>query len=151
MIFYSVRRMTRDDVAAAAAVERACFTEPWSEDAFSATLLLPYASYYVAELDDGSIVGICGLRNIVGVGEITNVGVLPQYRGNHIAGRMLRQLMREGREDGVKDFTLEVRAGNDAALQLYKGLGFEVEGRRPRFYTHPTEDALIMWSRDPSR
>jgi ribosomal-protein-alanine N-acetyltransferase len=40
--------------------------------------------------------------------------------------------------------TLEVRAGNLAAQALYRGFGFEVAGRRPRYYTDDGEDALVM-------
>ena len=40
--------------------------------------------------------------------------------------------------------TLEVRVGNTAAIALYESLGFENLGRRPRFYSNPTEDAYIM-------
>ena len=49
-----VRRMTADDIGQVLEVERACFSEPWSADAFSATLLLPYAHYYVAAFGTSS-------------------------------------------------------------------------------------------------
>ena len=45
----TVRRMESGDIAQVLEVERACFSEPWSAEVFSATLLLPYAYYYVAE------------------------------------------------------------------------------------------------------
>ena len=80
-----VRRMTREDIGRVLEVERACFSHPWSEDVFSATLLLPYAHYYVAEIEgDGGeprIIGECGVRDIVGEGEITNVAVHPDWQG----------------------------------------------------------------------
>ena len=94
-----IRRMTADDIGQVLEVERACFSEPWSADAFSATLLLPYAHYYVAEIEgDGGeprIIGECGVRDIVGEGEITNVAVLPQCRGYGIASQMLGILLEE--------------------------------------------------------
>ena len=77
-----IRRMTADDLPQVLEIERICFSEPWSEDVYRATLLLPYADYYVAEVDDGAvIVGTCGVRRIAGCGEITNVAVLPEHRG----------------------------------------------------------------------
>jgi ribosomal-protein-alanine N-acetyltransferase len=39
---------------------------------------------------------------------------------------------------------LEVRAGNEAALSLYRKFGFDVVGRRPRYYQDNYEDALLM-------
>ena len=39
---------------------------------------------------------------------------------------------------------LEVRAGNEAAQDLYRKFGFEVVGRRPRYYQDNFEDALLM-------
>ncbi|MDO4284454.1 MAG: ribosomal protein S18-alanine N-acetyltransferase [Eubacteriales bacterium] len=182
-----IRRMEKRDAAQAAAIEQVCFSEPWSREAFEATLLLPYAAYYVAEeaadglllSDDGQeyraeggaasktgdgvegagsgasedglraprILGICGVRKIMGEGEITNVAVLPTHRQRGVARRMLERLLSEARQEGVTSFTLEVRSGNTAAIRLYESLGFQVEGRRSRFYRKPEEDALILWRR----
>ena len=78
-----IRRMTPEDIGRVLEVERACFSKPWSAEVFSATLLLPYAHYYVAEItqQDGTsrIIGECGVRDIVGEGEITNVAVHPDW------------------------------------------------------------------------
>lgn len=146
-----IRRMTRADIEQVLEVERASFAQPWSADVFSATLLLPYAHYYVAELtgngEDSRIIGECGVRDIFGEGEITNVAVLPQFRGSGVAGRMLDTLLRESLDKGMTAFTLEVRAGNLPAIALYKRFGFVTEGVREGFYEEPVEDALIMWRR----
>ena len=60
---------------------------------------------------------------------------------------MLTELMRLAKQRGVKDFTLEVRSGNEAAIRLYEKLGFQMEGIRKGFYSNPREDALILWKR----
>ncbi len=161
-----IRHMTKADAAQAAAIESVCFPDPWSQESFEASLLLPYATYYVAEMAvdaemdinaeetcNGTalwhhrIVGICGIRKIMGEGEITNVAVLPSHRRCGIAESMLTCLLEESRAEGVDDFTLEVRSGNAPAIRLYESLGFAAEGTRPRFYRNPQEDALIMWLR----
>lgn len=142
-----IRHMTKADAAQAAAIESVCFPDPWSKESFEASLLLPYATYYVAEIEQQRIVGICGIRKIMGEGEITNVAVLPAHRHCHIAEEMLQRLLSESRAEGVDDFTLEVRSGNVPAIRLYERLGFVAEGTRPRFYRNPQEDALIMWLR----
>jgi ribosomal-protein-alanine N-acetyltransferase len=147
-----IRRMTSEDIEQVLKVERASFSQPWSADAYSATLLLPYAHYYVAELltDDAGarIIGECGVRDIFGEGEITNVAVLPSFRGAGVAGRMLGTLLEESLEKGMQAFTLEVRAGNRPAIALYEKFGFQTEGVREGFYEEPVEDALIMWRRN---
>jgi ribosomal-protein-alanine N-acetyltransferase len=46
---------------------------------------------------------------------------------------------------GAPRATLEVRASNLPAIALYLAGGFVVAGRRTAYYTHPVEDALILW------
>ena len=142
-----VRRMEKSDVEAALKVEEASFSEPWTKDMFDMTLLLPYARYYVAETADGTVAGICGVRILTDTGEISNVAVLPDYRGRKIGRRMLEKLLDDAMREGVFEYTLEVRASNRPAVRLYEGLGFKSEGVRRDFYKKPVEDALIMWRR----
>lgn len=156
-----IRRMTLSDLPGVLEVERACFSEPWSEKVYRATLLLDYTSYYVAEITEeglsplfeeagfsGSrIIGTIGLKNIAGEGEVTNVAVLPSWRGYGVAGRLMEKLLSDAGEDGLDTFTLEVRAGNQPAIRLYESFGFRAEGRRRDFYERPREDALIYWKR----
>ncbi len=143
----NIRRMSREDVPAAAALERECFSEPWSENAYLSALANENALYLVAENMDGSIAGMCGLLDILGEGDISNVAVREDFRKKGIAERMLSELLRQGKERGITAFTLEVRASNEAAIRLYEKFGFTCEGRRKNFYEKPREDALILWKR----
>lgn len=141
-----VRRMTEDDLERVVELENATFSDPWSMDVYRQTLSYPEVIYMVNCIDE-KIVSVCGLRNIVGDGEITNVMTDREYRGRGLAFETLNELMRCGSEMGVINYTLEVRAGNKSAISLYEKLGFISEGIRPGFYEHPKEDALIMWKR----
>lgn len=159
---FIIRRMTPEDLPGVLTVERACFTEPWSEASYRAALLQPYTTYYVAEAvvadlvpaeetrsltaAGSRIIATCGLYNLAGEGELTNVAVLPGWRGLGISRRLLERLFEES-EDEIGDYTLEVRAGNLPAIRLYESFGFTAEGRRPGFYDRPREDALIYWKR----
>lgn len=147
MAVINIRKMTIEDVKAVAELEKANFSEPWSENVYRQTLELDGVVYVVAE-DGEQIVGACGVRNIVGEGEITNVMTDSKYRRQKIAEKMLTELFEEGSKIGISDFTLEVRKSNYPAILLYEKLGFVTEGVRPEFYSHPTEDALIMWKRN---
>lgn len=138
--------MEAADVEAASVIEREVFSMPWSAEDFLEMVEADYASYYVAECGE-EIVGCCGIRNIAGEGEITNVVVSPRHRRRGIARKMMEYMLKEAAENGIGDCTLEVRCSNLPAIHLYEGLGFQGEGVRPGFYDKPKEDALIMWKR----
>ncbi|MCR4705125.1 MAG: ribosomal protein S18-alanine N-acetyltransferase [Lachnospiraceae bacterium] len=141
-----VRRLTEQDVPEVAANEALCFTQPWAAHNFLEALERKDILYAVAE-EEGHIVGHAGVYTVLGEGEIVNVAVHPDFRCRGVAYQMLSYLMSIAPEIGTEDFTLEVRAGNKAAIRLYEKLGFETEGVRPGFYDFPKEDALIMWKR----
>lgn len=142
-----IRKLRPEDAKAAAALEAACFSQPWKEETFR-----EYASHpdfcYMTAWDGEHLVGNCGVRNIVGEGEITNVAVAAEYRGQGLARRLLQALLEQGAQMGITDFTLEVRDGNEPAIRLYESLGFVQEGLRRNFYENPKEDARIYWKRD---
>ena len=142
----TVREMKASDVEAVSEIEHEAFSMPWSAEDFLEMVEADYAHYYVAE-SNGRIVGCCGVRNLVGEGEITNVVVAASYRRQGIGRQMLEYLLREVKTLGIGDCTLEVRVSNTPAIRLYESLGFHGEGVRPRFYEKPVEDALIMWKR----
>jgi ribosomal-protein-alanine N-acetyltransferase len=76
---------------------------------------------------------------------INTLAVSPAHRRQGLATFLLRALMAEAAQDGARRATLEVRASNAAALDLYARLGFAVSAARPGYYTNPPEDALILW------
>jgi len=141
-----IREMKADDVEIVSKIESEVFSMPWSAKDFLEMVEADYAYYYVAELD-GEIAGCCGIRNIAGDGEITNVVVAPSYRRRGIALKMMEYMLEEAVKAGIGDCTLEVRVSNQPAIRLYERLGFKGEVIRPHFYDKPDEDALIMWKR----
>lgn len=141
-----IREMKPDDVEIVSKIESEVFSMPWSAKDFLEMVEADYAYYYVAEAD-GQIAGCCGIRNIAGEGEITNVVVAPMYRKRGIALKMMEYMLERAAEAGIGDCTLEVRVSNQPAIRLYERLGFKGEGVRPHFYDKPDEDALIMWKR----
>ncbi|MDO4293078.1 MAG: ribosomal protein S18-alanine N-acetyltransferase [Eubacteriales bacterium] len=138
--------LTAEDAAAAAALEASCLAEAWSLSAWESALADPNACYAGAWAGE-KLVGCCGLWQSFEEADICNVAVDAGFRRQGIGRRLLLFLMEEGRKRGVRDYTLEVRSSNEAAIGLYRELGFLEEGRRPCFYDHPREDALILWKR----
>lgn len=141
-----IRRMEPADVEAVSRIEAECFSQPWSAAAYRDALADEKYLYLCAEAE-GQIVGMCGMLQILDEGDISNVAVTEHMRGKGIAGSMLAELLARGAERGIRDFTLEVRVSNLAAIRLYESHGFRPEGIRPGFYEEPREDAMIMWRR----
>ena len=141
-----IRSIEQEDIECVSCIEAECFSMPWSADAYRKVLEDDKCLYLVASLN-GSVVGMCGVMNILGEGDIHNVAVTAAQRGQGIAFAMLCELIRRGEERGIVDFTLEVRVSNQAAIHTYEKLGFVSEGIRPKFYEKPIEDAMIMWRR----
>lgn len=143
------REMTPDDADAVAKVEEQCFAMPWSRESFWQEAAHEETCYLVAvarENEQEKIIGYVGCWVLQGEGDITNVAIAPAYRGQHIARKMLLELIKRVKERGVTAMTLEVRPSNAPAIKLYEGLGFRSVGRRPKYYTSPVEDAEIMWN-----
>lgn len=141
-----VRQMEPGDISQVAEIEKNTFSIPWSEASFRDTLNREDTLYLVAE-EQGEILGYCGLWQSLDEGEIPNVAVKGGHRRRGVGEALLAALFSQGAKRGITAFTLEVRAGNAAALRLYEKLGFRVVGMRPGFYIKPVEDAVIMWKR----
>lgn len=138
-----IRRMTEADLDQVTALEQVIFSDPWTRADFEAEVAAEGHCYLVAE-EAGEVLGYCGYWGVAGEGQIFNVAVRPESRGLGIGRQMMEALMAQGRKEGLTEFTLEVRIGNEAAIRLYHSLGFEDVGIRRRFYQKPVEDALLM-------
>lgn len=138
--------MDRSTVPDVAAIERECFSQPWSEDMLAEELYNDNASFIVAVADDGTVLGYAGLTVVLDEGYINNIAVKSQYRRMGVADALLGTFINFA-EDHLAFLTLEVRASNDKAISLYTKNGFVQEGRRKDYYKAPKEDAIIMTRR----
>jgi len=69
---------------------------------------------------------IQGILRAGGIGAIQNVGVTPEHRGQGIGRALVIQALRGFIQCGMNVAVLEVTAQNEAAVKLYRSLGFEV-------------------------
>jgi len=138
--------MRKNDLSEVAELEKMYFSVPWSRESLRQSLERPEYLFLVVE-EEGKAVGYGGFFQVLEEGNITNIVIDQRYRGNGLGKALVRALLEEGKRMGIRAFTLEVRAGNAAAICVYKQLGFVQEGVRKRFYEKPAEDALIMWKR----
>lgn len=91
-----------------------------------------------------AVVAVIVVWLIVDEAHIATLAVHPKLRRQGIARKLLCVALKEAAEDGMLSALLEVRAGNDAAQDLYRKFGFDVVGRRTRYYQDNYEDALLM-------
>ena len=141
-----IKPLTEEYVDQVCVLEEEAFSMPWHKESFLEMIANENACYLVALVGE-EVVASCGLRHIVGEGEITNVVTKSTMRGKGVGRQILLRLLEEGSKMGAEAFTLEVRVSNVPAIHLYESLGFVSEGVRKNFYEEPTEDALIMWKR----
>ena len=142
-----IREMTAEDIEDAARLESTNLgKEAWTQKQLLEAMTRDDTVYLVSEMA-GRIVGLCGVRNVSGDGEVTNVSVSGDVRRNGTAYKMVKQLLERGHSIGIENYTLEVRASNAPAIGLYEKLGFKNEGVRPGFYDDPKDDAVIYWKR----
>lgn len=139
------RMMTVDDIEQVYNVEINSFTLPWSKEAFLNEMTTnQHAKYIVMELGN-QLIGYCGMWIILDESHITNIAVLPEYRGKKYGDALMKQVFEFNRSLGVRSITLEVRITNEVAQGLYKKYGFKTGGVRKNYYADNHEDALVMW------
>ena len=138
-----IAKMCEKHVPQVAALEAICFSDPWSEKSVASELNNPLSLWLVAE-EEGVVLGYIGSQSVLGQSDMMNVAVHPDHRRKGIAEALILALSRDLQQMGNTCLTLEVRASNAPAIALYEKLGFQMAGRRPNYYRHPKEDALIL-------
>jgi len=134
------------DIDAVAALEAESFTNPWPREQLVWELRnSDVTRIFVLRDERGVIVAFCVCWVIFDELHINTLAVASDLRRRGTATLLLRHVLAETSKEGARKATLEVRASNQAALALYERLGFRVTATRPGYYTHPQEDALILW------
>src|SRR2546427_2888013 len=93
-----------------------------------------------------SIVGYAGIWVMTDEAHVTTIASAPTMRGRGVGEFLLVALIRRGMEVGARWMTLEVRASNSVAQNLYRKYTFKEMGVRRRYYSDNGEDALVMWT-----
>ncbi len=143
---FEIRSLQAADAPRLAALAAEIFSDPWTQNNFCELSGRENCISLLACAGE-AILGFATLSKILEEGDVDYIFVAPGVKGQGIGTVLLEELLSRARAAGVKEFTLEVRASNQAAIHLYKKFHFVCEGIRPRFYTKPVEDAMIMWRR----
>ena len=128
-------------------IEELSFSDPWSKDSMEKELLNSFARYFVVTYN-GKVIGYGGMWLILDEGHITNIAIHPNFRGIGAGNLILKSLISLCKIEHITALTLEVRASNDVAQNLYYKFGFVLEGIRKGYYADNNEDALILWKRN---
>jgi [ribosomal protein S18]-alanine N-acetyltransferase len=132
-------------------LDRLCFGGLWSIESYRRELENEH-SHFIAitvdqdlEPDTNGIIGFGCFWAILDEAHITLLGIHPQYQGRGLGQLLLGALLDRAREIKMARATLEVRASNQSALHIYEKYGFQIVGRRKKYYQDTDEDAVIMW------
>jgi len=138
-----IRCMDAGDVSRVAALEKLCFSDPWSENSVASELKNPLSLWLVA-VEGEFVAGYVGSQTVMDETDMMNVAVHPDFRRRGIAEMLVTALVDALKQRGSRCLTLEVRASNEPARTLYEKLGFSQVGLRKNYYRNPREDALIL-------
>ena len=111
-----LRPMRKEDVMHVTALEQACFSDAWSEKLVEDLLNSSYDETWVLACTDDEIAGYINLRFLAGEGELMRIAVKPEFRGLGLSKILMDRMMESAREQEAPELTLEVRAGNEAAI-----------------------------------
>jgi [ribosomal protein S18]-alanine N-acetyltransferase len=115
----------------------------WSRESYS-SLLESSAQGWVAASGE-AILGFLLARKAADEMEILNLAVSPASRRKGIGSMLLREALSWASRNQIAKVHLEARASNSAAMRFYESHGFRTAGQRPGYYSHPLDDAVLLF------
>jgi ribosomal-protein-alanine N-acetyltransferase len=144
-----IRAMVESDLLAVEALDRLCFNDPWPNGSYAYELKPGSPNVCLVAVDVSNeevqnIIGVIVVWLIVDEAHIGTIAVNPDYRHLGVGRKLLAEALLRAVAQGAISSLLEVRAGNQAALALYYGLGYVTVGLRAGYYADNHEDALLL-------
>ena len=138
----NIRSYANGDETKIAALEKECFSSPWSEKAI--TDAKANGTFFLIAEKGFDFAGYISLNTAADEGYINNIAVVPEYRRQGVAESLLYHLGKTAEKKQLAFLSLEVRESNLAAIKLYEKCGYKNMGVRKNFYENPKENAIIM-------
>ena len=126
------------------AMERRCFSDPWTRGMFRSEIELAGGTYARAALVGEQLAAYSFAVLVADEAHLGNLAVDPVYRRKGIAQSLLLDLLTAARSQGIRRVTLEVRESNSIARNFYARNGFVDIAIRKSYYRNPVEDAIVM-------
>ena len=159
--------LTAERLPEVLALDKLCLGGLWTEAGYQREIDSPNSDLLVLELLgaasveqapspspapplQSTILGLGCVWAILDEAHITTLAIHPDYHRARLGQWLLVQLLVAACRRQLTHATLEVRASNAPALQLYQKFEFKVAGRRKRYYADD-EDALVLWCSDLQR
>ena len=140
------KRAEQEDLEKIAAIEQVSFPDPWSVDS-----LWTFASdetvrtlVTAKEKESGELVGYYALQYVLDEAEIAIIAVAAKFRRRGVGRELIEEIKNFCKSKKIKTLHLEVRSENEAALHLYRAMGFQEVGRRRDYYEKPIDDAILF-------
>ena len=126
------------------ALEKRCFSLPWTWDMLLGQLPDDSHEFLATVDEEGKLLGYVGMMTVLDEGYISNVAVAPEQRRQGIADALIAALLERASLRALSFVTLEVREHNEPAIALYEKHGFVPVGLRKNYYEAPAENAVLM-------
>jgi len=140
---YLIRPARTEDIPAVAALEAEVFPDPWPQHLYLQEVGQPLRFQRVIYTAAGYLAGYLFACWQLDELHVLKVATHPLHEGRGVASALMEEAKSEAVRSGARSLVLEVRPSNRRAYRLYRYLGYEVLGRRPRYYADG-EDALVM-------
>jgi ribosomal-protein-alanine N-acetyltransferase len=140
-----IRKMTVQDVPVVAQIDQMSFSLPWPEHSFHYEVSdNRVARCFVAETEDKRVAAMIVSWIVVDELHIATIATHPEFRRQGVGARILTAALKDASAAGVRRAFLEVRESNEVAQTMYRKFGFEITGRRLKYYKDNGEDAILM-------
>jgi ribosomal-protein-alanine N-acetyltransferase len=150
---YALRRFNPADLDQVININRVCLPENYAAYFFIDTFNSQPETFIVSE-SQGRVVGyiMCRLEHgfsdlkklrFAKKGHIVSVAVMPDFRQMGMGHSLVTEALAALNRLDVDECYLEVRMNNDAAINLYKKMGFEITRTIPHYY-YDASDAYVM-------
>lgn len=134
-----------DELPALVALDRQCLGGLWTLAGYQREWQSPNSVLLRCSHPVDGVIGSGVFWQILEEAHITLLMVHPNHQGQGLGAWLLATLLAQAVTRQLERATLEVRISNQPALHLYEKFGFQIAGRRKKYYPDTQEDVLILW------
>lgn len=142
-----IARATPADLDQVLRIERAAFSAPhWPWEAYEQMLedSDEVQRVLLVETQNELVLGFAGGSVVAGEAQLESIAVSEAARRQGLGRALCAAFMEWAAECSATSISLELRAASEGVQKLYVSLGFQAVGRRPRYYSNPVEDGILM-------
>lgn len=142
----TIRQVAETEADKLTKIHEICFPRYWNREVFTDFFAVQDTFAFLVE-DGKEAVAMLVYRTAFDQAEILTIAVLPSYRKQGVAGKLVEDMLEKCKNLGVEKLFLEVEVGNNPAIKLYETYGFQHINRRKLYYQQldgSLTDALVM-------